>query len=257
MVPHRRTTIGSRTRLGSAVASAALLGVALAGCGGTGDTPGDPAELAAQNPATRTPGSTASRSAPPPTSGAPASGSASQQGTPSRPAPTDGADAAAPRPAVSASRGTETTHAPSREPSSDGAGRCHTAMLDGSLTAGNPGAGQRYATLRLVNTSGQACKVYGYPGLQLIGSGGNALPTEVERTASRGPRTVLLGPDEASTALLHWGAVPTGDEPTTGPCRPDPQELRVIPPDETTALVLDWPFGPVCGGGHIAVTAFH
>src|SRR5699024_1491084 len=44
--------------------------------------------------------------------------------------------------------------------------RCHTSELSASLTAGDPGAGQRYATLSLTNTSARTCTVFGYGGLQ-------------------------------------------------------------------------------------------
>src|SRR5438067_3986 len=47
-------------------------------------------------------------------------------------------------------------------------GRCHTAQLSATLTAGSPGAGQRYATLVLENTGRGTCTVHGYGGIQLV-----------------------------------------------------------------------------------------
>lgn len=136
-------------------------------------------------------------------------------------------------------------------------GRCHTSMLTGSLRAGHPGAGQRYAELVLRNDSNRSCTVYGYPGLLLVDSSGRSLPTEVNRAPQTGPESVRLATGESATATLHWGVVPTGDEPVDGPCRPEPTRLEVIPPDETDPLTVSWPFGPVCGGGSIDTTAFH
>lgn len=130
-------------------------------------------------------------------------------------------------------------------------GRCHTSMLEGSLKQGSPGAGQRYARLILRNDSSRSCDVYGYPGLQLVDSHGAPLPTEAERTADPTPRTVRLAPGETASARLHWTVVPTGERS----CAPTPSGLRVIPPDETDQLSVDWN-GRICGDGHIDVSAF-
>src|SRR4051812_18535530 len=58
-----------------------------------------------------------------------------------------------------------------------GPDRCHTADLTASLVPGNPGAGQRYATVVLTDSGGLPCTVHGYGGLSLAGPGGAPLPT--------------------------------------------------------------------------------
>ena len=128
--------------------------------------------------------------------------------------------------------------------------RCHTGELTGSLVAGSPGAGQRYATLVLRNAGRRTCTVHGYGGLGLAGSGGRALPTSQVRAG--GPAaTVTLAPGVSVSSALHWSAVPGPGDASTGPCQPDPATLRVIPPDETTSLPVAWTMGPVCSAGTI------
>ena len=52
-----------------------------------------------------------------------------------------------------------------------GPSECRTADLSVQLKPGSPGAGQRYATVVLTNTSGHTCTVTGYGGLALLGTG--------------------------------------------------------------------------------------
>jgi hypothetical protein len=128
--------------------------------------------------------------------------------------------------------------------------RCHTSELTGSLTAQSAGAGQRYATLVLRNTGGEACTVHGFGGIGLAASDGSALPTRQVR--SGGPAaTVLLAPGGSVRSTLHWSAVNGPGDSSTGPCQPSPATLRVIPPDETDALPVPWTLGPVCSAGAI------
>jgi hypothetical protein len=135
-------------------------------------------------------------------------------------------------------------------PMTAAAGRCHTSELSGSLTAGSPGAGQRYATVALRNTGGRACTVHGFGGLGLAGSDGHALPTHQVRSGGPAP-TVLLAPGATVRSALHWSVVTGPGDSSTGACQPTPATLRVIPPDETDALSVAWTMGPVCSGGTI------
>ncbi len=41
---------------------------------------------------------------------------------------------------------------------------------------------------------------------------------------------------------VHWSAVPPGAQPC-----PTPAYASIIPPDETSPLVIGWSLGPVCG----------
>lgn len=132
-------------------------------------------------------------------------------------------------------------------------GRCHTSMLSAHVVLGQPGAGQRYADLVLTNTSGTVCRVYGYPGMQLVSASGRNIPTAVERQPGTEP-LVTLAPGRQASSLLHWTIVPGTGEGS--PCEPAASGLIVTPPDETAPLRTSWPGGPVCQHGQVFVTAF-
>ena len=131
--------------------------------------------------------------------------------------------------------------------------RCTVPQLAGSLRAGSPGAGQRFATLRLRNRSPRACSLFGYPGGQLLSRSGAEIPTDIVRDRSRTPRTVVLRPGAAAKTLLHWGAVAGSGDRQRGRCQPNPARFEVTPPNATNHLVLRWTFGPVCERGRIVV----
>ncbi|HEU5475416.1 MAG TPA: DUF4232 domain-containing protein [Actinophytocola sp.] len=167
----------------------------------------------------------------------------------------------APSPDPAAGSGTTTTTAgppatASTAPSLGDVPRCETGWLTGSVRPLEPAAGNRYAQLVLTNTGGPLCAMYGYGGLQLVDAQGTPNPTDLVRTPDPGPTLVSLKPGEAAVKKLHWTVVPSGDEPTTGPCQPPSAGAKVIPPDETTALSVNYDFGSVCAGGKIEGSAY-
>jgi Protein of unknown function (DUF4232) len=128
---------------------------------------------------------------------------------------------------------------------------CQTGQLQVSLVGPDAGAGQRYVTLVLTNAGG-TCQTVGYVGLQLLGPGGVAIPTDVARVA--GPvASVTLPPGGQASTPLHWAGIPLSDEAQTGPCEPMPAQVEVTPPNQTQFLTAAWSFDPVCGHGHIDV----
>jgi hypothetical protein len=132
-------------------------------------------------------------------------------------------------------------------PSSTGTGapglsRCHTSELSASLSAGEPGAGQRYATLALTNTSARTCTVFGYGGLQPLDAARKQLPITLTRDTGRPATPIRLAPGASVGRTIHWNAVP----PSSRPC-PTPAYASIIPPDETSPLVIGWSLGPICG----------
>lgn len=221
VTPHRPTSIGLRALQAT---GALLTAVVLTSCG---ESPGGTDVPPAQN--AQTPATSSS------------TGSAAESAAP-------GASATAGAP--------ETESAQPKPPPSQST-RCHTSMLTGSLEAGEPGAGQRYAELVLRNTGSQTCTLYGYGGLQLVGGDGQRLPTDLVRTPNPGPELLRLAPGESASATLHWTAVPYGDEPIDGPCQPEPLKAQVIPPDETDPLTVSWQLGSVCQYGSIDGSAYH
>ena len=120
--------------------------------------------------------------------------------------------------------------------------RCHTSELSASLPAGNPGAGPRYATLSLTNTSARTCTVFGYGGLQPLDADKEAAADHADpghraagscsgwrrRQASAGP-PLDRGPVRLA-ALPHPG-------------------VRVDHPAgrDHSPLVIGWSLGPICG----------
>jgi hypothetical protein len=136
-----------------------------------------------------------------------------------------------------------------------GVAQCGTADLSGQLKAGSPGAGQRYATVVLTNTSGHTCTVGGYGGLGLLGAPRQGVPTDLRRVASPAPTTVTLAPGGSARSLLHWTVIPAGDEPRAT-CEPTAESVAVTPPNQSTALLRSWTFGPVCQHGQIWQNAY-
>ena len=126
-------------------------------------------------------------------------------------------------------------------------------MAAALVVPGQPGAGQHYAELVLTNTSGSTCRVFGYPGMQLVSATGGHVPTAVQRPPGSEP-LVTLAPGQQASSLLHWTIVPGTGEGS--PCEPSASGLIVTPPDETAPLRTSWPGGPVCQHGQISATAF-
>ncbi|MFB7293088.1 DUF4232 domain-containing protein [Actinacidiphila glaucinigra] len=131
--------------------------------------------------------------------------------------------------------------------------RCAAKDLAASVRAIDAGAGNRYAALVLTNTSRTACTTRGYVGLQLTGPDGAKVPTRVVRDTSQAAADLTVAPGGRIWARLHWGAVPSGSEPVTGPCEPTARTVRVIPPDRHDAATAPWTAGAVCAGGRIDV----
>ena len=137
-----------------------------------------------------------------------------------------------------------------------GPARCHSSDLTATLRLDGAAAGNRYATLALTNGTSHPCRVFGYGGLQLLDADRRPVPTRQYRDPTQPPTLVTVTPGHSVSTLLHWGAVPSGSEPEQGQCEPEASFLSVIPPDETTALVVDWTGGPVCEQGRIAEWAY-
>jgi len=132
--------------------------------------------------------------------------------------------------------------------------QCSTANLSAQLKEGDPAAGSRYATLVLTNTSTHSCTLRGYGGLGLLGAPGQGVPTDLRRNASPSPTTLTVSPGGSVRSLLHWARIPAEDEP--GDCQPTAVTVVVTPPNQTTALLRPWEFGPVCQHGYIDQSAY-
>jgi hypothetical protein len=183
---------------------------------------------------------------------APAAGS----GTTASGIPTEAATAATATAVPSATTPAATTPSGGTSGPSATGTRCRTGDLAAALTRGDAGAGNRYASLVLTNTSRRTCTVFGYGGIQLADAGRHPIPTVQHRDPMHRPSLVRLVPGAKASAPLHWSAIPHSGESMTGPCEPVPALLLVIPPDERAQLAVPWHFGSVCGHGTIDQWAY-
>jgi len=131
--------------------------------------------------------------------------------------------------------------------------RCTVPHLKGSFKNASAGAGSRFITLALKNTSSKSCSLFGYPGAQLLSKSGKDIPTNVVRDRSRTTKTIVLAPGQSGLSQWRWGAIPGRGEPVSGKCEPTPSKIEVTPPNATSHLVLPWKGGSVCEHGQITV----
>jgi hypothetical protein len=102
------------------------------------------------------------------------------------------------------------------------------------------------------NTSGTACSLYGYPGLQMLDSSGHAIPTDVIRGTST---TVPSVPEElvpiapGAEASFDLG-FPDGTGYGSAVC-PTSTNVEITPPNATQPITISWQIQPY-GGGTIA-----
>lgn len=133
--------------------------------------------------------------------------------------------------------------------------RCHTSGLAISSRELGAAAGNHYAAIVFTNVSGHSCRVYGFPGLQLLNSSGKAIATHVVRDPSSTPKLITLAAGAKAWTQVNWSAVPGEDEPNSEHCEATPAATEVTPPDETAHKIIKWPYGPACEHGRMVVTA--
>ena len=115
--------------------------------------------------------------------------------------------------------------------------------------------------MTLTNKGTATCRIQGYAGFGLQGSGGANLSSTVVRGATfaapdPGDHPVLLAAGKSAIADLAWSDVPTGADTGGPPCSGGVTTLLVTPPDETTQLSV--PFtGAVCDNGRLETNALH
>jgi Protein of unknown function (DUF4232) len=148
--------------------------------------------------------------------------------------------------------------------------RCDTKDLEMQLIKEAAAAGNISATIEVRNKSNRDCDLYGYAGMQLLDAAGRPLATKVVWSTNS---FFLPTPAVEEVVGLPAGTVPiTPDRPIPGhayipvswndvldPCS-DAAQLKVTPPDATTALVISAvpPAGLpslmyVCSGGTLFV----
>jgi hypothetical protein len=149
----------------------------------------------------------------------------------------------------------------SGSPSAAAAPRCHTADLSPavSIVTGSQAAGSELMNIKLTNSSGHSCTVYGYPGLKLEDMNASGQATTVTRNHGVKANTITLanGASAATTARFDFD-MPAADEQQTGNCEAPSVYIQITPPDETTQLSATITGGPVtvCQHGTIDVLPF-
>jgi hypothetical protein len=115
-------------------------------------------------------------------------------------------------------------------------------------------AGTFEVTFGFRNTAAAACPLSGYPGIQLVGSGGALIPTTTVRGGTESftdfaPSTVAVGPGATAYFNLAYSDVTTGTETSC----PTATGLQAIPPNSTTSLSVSGQF-QVCNNGTVTVS---
>jgi hypothetical protein len=112
--------------------------------------------------------------------------------------------------------------------------RCATAQL--SLSVAFPsGADRRGALLKFVNTGTAACRMTGFPGVDLLGPPDPTFgPKYQVPRASAAVSAVTVAPGSSAHAVLHF-LTPQGGT------RWIPARISVTPPGATRQLASAWP----------------
>ncbi len=150
-----------------------------------------------------------------------------------------------------------TTPSPPQSPSSSqttAPGRCHSSELVPSVVRSGVAAGTVEVVVAFTNVSSLSCDLYGYPGMQMVSSLGDDLPTDVVRGGPYAftnlePTPIKLAPQGRASFVMGFNAIPQGDQ---GSC-PRAASLEITPPNAYHTVVLDYSIAP-CDGGKIAVS---
>lgn len=118
------------------------------------------------------------------------------------------------------------------------------------MTVGQPNgaAGSVGYVVTFHDISGVSCVLFGYPGLQLLGSDGASLPTQVHRgTAVSVPpvpeQSVVLEPGGTASFVVGFAtATGYGNEHC-----PRSSTVEVTPPNAYHAVVVPWTIAPYGG----------
>lgn len=244
-----------RWRLGSMAAVASLT---LAACGGGGHHSSTPTTNAGPPPATNTGGSSTSTTnagGPSTTASGGPAGASTTASTPATTAPPGVATTAPRSTAVPTTVVSPTTLPPA---TTAVASRCDAASLSGSFAVilGSQGAGNVAARLVLTNHTASPCTTGGYVGLQLVGSNGASLPTNVQRAAGVAPgANFVLGPGASASMSARFSPdVPGPGDSQTGACQPSAAATLVIAPNGMHQFQVPGPASPVCERGTLSIT---
>jgi hypothetical protein len=129
--------------------------------------------------------------------------------------------------------------------------RCGVSQLRVASISSDAGAGNRYSTLSMKNVGTVECTVYGYPGVAAY-VGARPVVTKSNRSSNSAPiETIHLSPQQEAYFQIHYAAVPTGSQEQ---CE-NADTLQVIPPDETTQLIVSVALNSLCPSSGLDVSS--
>jgi hypothetical protein len=127
---------------------------------------------------------------------------------------------------------------------------CTTGQLTLTAGRGDAAAGSVHVPLLFTNTGPHACSMRGFPGVSLVGTGGEQIGAAASRTGSGGD-AVLLAPGDSARADLR---VTRAENYPQERCEPAPAKgLRVYPPNQTQALFLSRSQFTGCGNSGVGL----
>ncbi|MCC3769126.1 DUF4232 domain-containing protein [Streptomyces sp. UNOC14_S4] len=136
------------------------------------------------------------------------------------------------------------THAADTAKAGSGIERCHTSGLKASFAMGgdaapDPNAGGATTTsIVLTNKGNRDCTIGGFPGVDLKSENGGQVWSLLRSSAKHG--SITLGPGDSTDFTISLGMAQKNEEHTWMPA-----SVAVTPPNETTALTVKWPWGPL------------
>ncbi|MCF3172018.1 DUF4232 domain-containing protein [Streptomyces sioyaensis] len=122
-----------------------------------------------------------------------------------------------------------------------GVERCHTSGLKAAFATGGDAApdpdagGSTTTSVVLTNKGGRACKIGGFPGVDLKSVNGGERWSLARSTAKHG--SITLGPGDSTDFTLNL-AMTKEDKGFYQPAYAD-----ITPPNETTPITIAWPWG--------------
>jgi hypothetical protein len=134
--------------------------------------------------------------------------------------------------------------------------QCSRSQVEITAKAMGAALGHVGVLFTLQNTSSASCRLYGFPGMLLLGGSGLALPTTVHRVVTGSylilgiaPHWVALPPGALGSFDLEYGDNPVGaqaSEPSAQAC-PPAASAEVTLPNATDHSVVPVTMAP-CGG---------
>jgi hypothetical protein len=106
----------------------------------------------------------------------------------------------------------------------------------------NGTAGTIHGAWVFTNRSESACKLFGYPGMQLYGRAGRPIPTTVKRNLPPTPTEVRLAPGASVTFFSSYSDVTSGSHQC-----PTSEVVRITPPKAAASLFIPAQL-QACGG---------